>query len=197
MKSARVINTHLYPRYTLNGSLLNTVCNQSPIIPFTNFDLNSTTMSNVNTTKSDFDSLYYASELYNPQVLIPNNVNYFIGPVGIPGFLGGAMMSVLLTFVEDVAMNLFRDRLLMFFREDLLQWAQHTENSELVKHVTTKVDENVSIVLKKINIVTPQARPDLEGNTDIPINQHVMELIEFASHPSTLSSVSPSVFPWF
>jgi len=131
--------------------------------------------------------------------LLSNNMDYFIGPTARHGIFSTVMLASVLTLGEPDVLVQVKDRLRLYFQDDLLDWAQHNKNEVLdgKSDVVPLVEENTKSVAEKILALTPEVRADIEVDSSVPINTQVVELLNAAIDPDNVSKLDTSLFPWF
>uniref|UniRef100_A0A6B2KZ67 Uncharacterized protein n=1 Tax=Arcella intermedia TaxID=1963864 RepID=A0A6B2KZ67_9EUKA len=179
-KSAQIFNFKFFPQYDSNGMLL-----QSQFVPPETEDVEET----LKTTQEYKNNIPF---------LLSNNMHFFMCPTFKHSIYSIVMLTSLLTLGESDLIAQTKDRLRLFFQDDLYDWMQKSSlplpgNMNMID----LVEENTNSVSKKILALTPEVRPDMEVNSSVPIDTTVSQLINTATDVNSLSSLDPTLFPWF
>jgi len=106
-------------------------------------------------------------------------------------------LASVLTLGESDVLVQVKDRLRLYFQDDLLEWGQHTKIDDLGSNIVEYVEENTKNVAEKILALTPIVRADVEVDSSVPINTRVVELLNAAIDPENVSKIDIGHFPWF
>ena len=122
------------------------------------------------------------------------NIQNFIGTIGIEGILTSAFMSIGSALTQSD--HDLEDYLGIFVRDELHFWfsgvqRQVPKNLEASREL---VVQNVLEVVKRARLMSCKYGHDKSSVT--PVNQAVLDLINYASHPSKLALQDPTWMPW-
>ena len=121
------------------------------------------------------------------------NIQHFIGPIGIEGLLASSFMALgtALTSSEHG----LEDYLSIFVHDEVRFWFSGMQHQS--KHLEPTIDlvrQNVFEVVKRARLMSCRYGQDKASIT--PVNQAVLDLINYASHPSKLALQDPTWMPW-
>ena len=121
------------------------------------------------------------------------NIQHFIGPIGIEGLLASSFMALgtALTSSEHG----LEDYLSIFVHDEVRFWFSGMQHQS--KHLEPTIDlvrQNVFEVVKRARLMSCRFGQDKASIT--PLNQAVLDLINYASHPSKLALQDPTWMPW-
>jgi len=121
------------------------------------------------------------------------NIQHFIGPIGIEGLLASSFMALgtALTSSEHG----LEDYLSIFVHDEVRFWFSGMQHQS--KHLEPTIDlvrQNVFEVVKRARLMSCRFGQDKASIT--PVNQAVLDLINYASHPSKLALQDPTWMPW-
>ena len=122
------------------------------------------------------------------------NIQYFIGPIGIEGILTSSFMA-LGRALTDSEYDL-EDYLGIFVRDELHFWVSRVQRqvSKGVEASREIIVQNSLEIVKRVRLMS--CRFGQEKSTETPVNQAVLDLINYASHPSKLALQDPTWMPW-
>lgn len=122
------------------------------------------------------------------------NIQHFIGPTGIEGIVTSSFMA--LGSALTASEHGLEDFLGIFVRDELQFWfsgVQHQASKNLEPNVEL-VKQNVLEIVKRARLMSCKYGHDKTSST--PVNQAVLDLINYASHPSKLALQDPTWMPW-
>ena len=122
------------------------------------------------------------------------NIQHFIGATGIEGLVTSAFAALgsALTLSEHG----LEDFLGIFVRDELQFWFSGVQH-QVPKNVEPTVElvkQNVLEIVKRARLMSCMFGQDKTSRT--PVNQAVLDLINYASHPSKLALQDPTWMPW-
>lgn len=139
------------------------------------------------------------------------NIQHFIGAIGIEGIVTSSFMALgtALTMSEHG----LEDYLGIFVRDELQFWfsgiqQNHTASNGASKYSEPNVDlvrQNVLEIVKRARLMSCKYGLEMVRNSimltskqtsSTPANQAVLDLINYASHPSKLALQDPTWMPW-
>lgn len=122
------------------------------------------------------------------------NIQYFIGPVAIEGILTSAFMA-LGRALTDSEFGL-EDYLGIFVRDELHFWVSGVQRqvNKGIEASREIIVQNALEVVKRVRLMS--CRFGQEKSPETPVNQAVLDLINYASHPSKLALQDPTWMPW-
>jgi len=189
-QTAQIFNRNYYPQYATNGLLA-----QPQFVSFDTDDPKQPIEPEENDPEFSINTLDSTAVPF----LLSNNMDYFIGPTARHGIFSTVMLASVLTLGEPDVLVQVKDRLRLYFQDDILDWTQHNKNetSDGKFDVVPLVEENTKNVSEKILALTPEVRADLEVDSSVPINTQVVELLNAAIDPENVSKLDTTLFPWF
>jgi len=186
-KSAQIFNRNFYPQYGPEYLLI-----QPKFI-----SKNGEDKENEMILEGNEDTLVNADSVAVP-FLLSKNMEFFIGPTAIHGIFSTVMLASVLTLGDSDLLVQVKDRLRLYFQNDLLDWAQHCKNDKIQGDaLLERIEANTNNVATKILALTPEVRADLEVESSIPINTQVVDLLNAATNPENASKIDTTLFPWF
>lgn len=122
------------------------------------------------------------------------NIQHFIGAVGIEGIVTSSFMA--LGGALALSEHGLEDYLGIFVRDELQFWFSGIQRQapKNVEPSTELVMQNVLEIVKRTRLMSCKYGQDKASAT--PVNQAVLDLINYASHPSKLALQDPTWIPW-
>ena len=122
------------------------------------------------------------------------NIQHFIGAVGIEGIVTSAFTA--LGSALALSEHGLEDYLGIFVRDELQFWFSGIQR-QVPKNVEPSIElvtQNVLEIVKRARLMSCRYGQDKTSST--PVNQAVLDLINYASHPSKLALQDPTWIPW-
>ncbi|KAI3623563.1 hypothetical protein CBS14141_003824 [Malassezia furfur] len=122
------------------------------------------------------------------------NIQHFIGAVGIEGIVTSSFTA--LGSALALSEHGLQDYLGIFVRDELHFWFTGIQR-QVPKNVEPSIElvrQNVLEIVKRARLMSCRYGQDKTSAT--PVNQAVLDLINYASHPSKLALQDPTWIPW-
>ncbi|WFC97412.1 transcription-associated protein 1 [Malassezia yamatoensis] len=122
------------------------------------------------------------------------NIQHMIGAIGIEGIVTSSFTA--LGSALALSEHGLQDYLGIFVRDELQFWFSGVQR-QVPKNVEPSIElvmQNVSEVVKRARLMS--CRYNQEKSSTVPVNQTVLDLINYASHPSKLALQDPTWIPW-
>jgi len=188
-KSAQIFNRNFYPQYGPEYLL------KQP--KFTNSPSEGLSPNPIHSPENDKDISYNEDSSLSVPFLLSNNMEYFIGPTAIHGIFSTVMLASVLTLGDTDLLVQVKDRLRLYFQNDLVDWAQHYRSDIPSEELIEKIEANTNSIASKILSLTPEIRADVEVESSVPINTPVVELLNAALDADNASKLDTTYFLWF